>query len=191
MVRTLFPNTLEIKVRVFGKQFFSDLALNASASASFVSRAFTDVSFHELPRGQGRQTKEPPVEAVRDSAHIKCTETHADNEILSKESSCLKIYPFYEQQLCNFLKKLKSLNPEHNILLIFQGQREMQALHPIQGRRWWVGIPVRSWNLAQCQGACLAHTWLQQTFHFFIFYFFLDKSLVSSLLMCVIEGDLI
>ena len=140
-----------------------------------MSRAFTDVSFHELPRGQGRQTKEPPVEAVRDSAHIKCTETHADNEILSKESSCLKIYPFYEQQLCNFLKKLKSLNPEHNILLIFQGQREMQALHPIQGRRWWVGIPVRSWNLAQCQGACLAHTWLQQTFHFFIFYFFFGQ----------------
>lgn len=89
-----------------------------------------------FPEAREDRQREPPVEAVWDSAHVKCTETHANNEILSKENSCLKIYPFYEQQLCNFLKKLKGLNPEHNTLLIFQGQCEMQALHPIQGRRW-------------------------------------------------------
>ena len=32
---------------------------------------------------EDRQT-EPPVEAVRDSTHIKCAETHTDNEILRK-----------------------------------------------------------------------------------------------------------
>ena len=125
-----------------------------------------------FPEAREDRQREPPVEAVRDSGHIKCTETHADNEILSKENSRLKIYPFYEQQLCNFLKKLKSLNPEHNVLLIFQGQREMQALHPIQGRRWWAGIPVvaGSWHSVRVH-ACHTHGYNRHSTFWFFFFF--------------------